>query len=78
MTNPTIIDCPERYELNTIADIEEIYESRTLRSQTYISILSDIVSEIDDASAIIEVRVRAAGKRFVLRQENGIWRWEMR
>ena len=78
MTNPTIIDCPERYELDATADIEEIYENRTLRSQAYISMLSDIVSEIDDATAIIEVRVRAAGKRFVLRQENGIWRWERR
>ena len=78
MTNPTIIDCPERYELDIIADIEEIYENRTLRSQAYISMLSDIVGEIDDPKAIIEVRVRAAGKRFVLRQENGIWRWELR
>ena len=66
--------------LNTEAEVKEVYEKGTCRSTVRIITLSDVNDLLLDngANALVEVRVRAAGKRFVYREENGIWRWEMR
>ena len=80
MDNPAIIDRPERFYLNTEAEVKEVYEKGTCRSTVRIITLSDVNDLLLDngANALVEVRVRAAGKRFVYREENGIWRWELR
>ena len=80
MENPAIIDRPEQLYLNTEVEVKEVYEKGTCRSTVRIITLSDVNGLLLDngANALVEVRVRAAGKRFVYREENGIWRWEMR
>ena len=80
MENPAIIDRPELFYLNTEAEVKEVYEKGTCRSTVRIITLSDVNDLLLDTGAdtLVEVRVRAAGKRFVYREENGIWRWEMR
>ena len=80
MDNPAIIDRPELFYLNTEAEVKEVYEKGTCRSTVRIITLSDVNDLLldTDANALVEVRVRAAEKRFVYREENGIWRWEMR
>ena len=80
MDNPAIIDRPEQLYLNTEAEVKEVYEKRTCRSTVRIITLSDVNDLLLDngANALVEVRVKAAGKRFVYREKNGIWRWELR
>ena len=80
MDNPAIIDRPEQLYLNTKAEVKEVYEKGTCRSTARIITLSDVNDLLFDTGAdtLVEVRVRAAGKRFVYREENGIWRWELR
>ena len=80
MDNPAIIDRPEQLYLNTEAEVKEVYEKGTCRSTVRIITLSDVNDLLLDngADTLVEVRVRAAGKRFVYREENRIWRWEMR
>ena len=80
MENPAIIDRPEQLYLNTEAEVKEVYEKGTCRSTVRIITLSDVNDLLLDngANALVEVRVRAAGRRFVYREENGIWRWELR
>ena len=81
MTNPRIIDGPELLELDRTVDVEEIYEKRAFKWTGRISTLSDALDPFSCNSGtgmLKEVRVSAAGKRFVFRAENGIWRWEMR
>ena len=81
MANPKIIDRPDLLELDAIADAEEIYEKRSFKWTSRISARSwalDPFSCNSHTGMPKEVRVNAAGKRFVCRQENGKWRWEMR
>ena len=81
MANPKIIDRPDLLELDAIADVEEIYEKRSFKWTSRIYALSealDLCNLCPDTGMLKEVRVNAAGKRFVFRQENGKWRWDMR
>ena len=81
MANPKIIDRPDLLELDAIADVEEIYEKRSFKWTSRISALSEAFDPFScnsDTGMLKEIRVNAAGKRFVFRQENGKWRWEMR
>ena len=73
MANPKIIDRPDLLELDAIADVEEIYEKRSFKWTSRISALSEAFDPFScnsDTGMLKEVRVNAAGKRFVFRQEN--------
>ena len=81
MANPKIIVRADRLECYAIACVEEIYEMRSFKWTSRIFALSEAFDPFScnsDTGMLKEVRVNAAGKRFVFRQENGKWRWEMR